>query len=1132
MTRCTLAAGAGVCLPYCSECPWDDVTRRQRVGMQRQGGPIPITRRILITLRSLLKWGLLVVVLGVAVGVPYLYRQVDDRVRCHVEALFASHYPDLLVNVRSAEVLEDEGIVVRGLSILEPGTEGPYAELIHVDEVHLACPTDLQHLVQCEIPVSRVVVKRPTLHVTRRADGTWGAARLLPLPRLSTHPAPVTIENGTIEIFDPYRENATTLTLRDVNLTVVPIDAPSTEGDLRKIKVSLSGDHLRRLELEGQLDPRALACDVSGRIEDLAVSPELRDALPAELADKLQVLGALRGLAELDFSVAHHPAGERPPRFEVTGHLSRGRINDPRLPYPLTEMQAMFHLENDGIAIEHLLARSGQASIRVSYRRNGYTDWCPARIDAELRHLDVNRALLEVSGVPEELCREWDKYRPFGQIHADLKLDFDGRTWHPEARIQCLDVSFTHHKFPYRLDKGRGVIELKNDLLTLNLAAYSGNRPVRLAGEVLHPTSAPTGWCEVKGEELPIDQKLYDALRDGARRVLSSLSPQGTVDFVFRSWVDHPGEQPHTHLVVQLNHCSICYDQFPYAVRNIRGTLEERDKVWTFRNLTGTNDTARVTCHGHLRPVAVAPERPAPVPPPAEELPRELVLRFTATDVPLEEELRDALQPNLRRLWNDLKPRGRIDLDDLVVRHVTGQPQASVTFRAEPCGDTASIEPVHFPYRLEKLQGAVVFEDGHVHLQRLRGEHGQARISAGGFCQFQPDGGWLLAFEGISVDRLLVDRELVQAMPSRMKKAFTSLDPKGPVALRGRWELSRGGRLDDPLTSRWDLELTVAGGSIRPGIKLENIHGGLTLQGAFDGRTSHSFGELDLDSVTFEDLQFTQVTGPLWIDEGQALFGAFADRHRNERQQAPPRGEHDKTRRRLRPLSGRIFGGTVYGNGWVTFGETPTFALRATLADADLATIAQELAPGHQHLKGRILASLNLRGEGQSLNTLSGHGAIHLREADLYELPVMIALLKILNLRRPDTNAFDSSDIEYRIAGNHVYLDRIVFNGDAISLEGAGETNFAGDIRLGFHPMLGPEDRRSRLLKGLLGGAGQEFLLIRVTGTVHDPKTEKQVFPTLNQALQQIAGGPREMLPPGSPRSAGLQRRLPHRKDR
>ncbi|KKK56735.1 hypothetical protein LCGC14_3061560 [marine sediment metagenome] len=80
---------------------------------------------------------------------------------------------------------------------------------------------------------------------------------------------------------------------------------------------------------------------------------------------------------------------------------------------------------------------------------------------------------------------------------------------------------------------------------------------------------------------------------------------------------------------------------------------------------------------------------------------------------------------------------------------------------------------------------------------------------------------------------------------------------------------------------------------------------------------------------------------------------------------------------------------------------------------------------GRQNLRGKIMATVDLRGSGRSINALAGQGNIRLRKADIYELPLMISLLKILSIRQPDATAFSKSDIDFRIEGNHIYFDRI-----------------------------------------------------------------------------------------------------------
>ncbi|HEY4761249.1 MAG TPA: hypothetical protein VIH42_11770, partial [Thermoguttaceae bacterium] len=142
-------------------------------------------------------------VIGAVAAVPYFYSRVDEEIRRRIEDRFAQHYAGLKVTVGSAELVAGQGIKVRDLSIMEPAAQGPRAELANIEELFLACQTDLKELMLHDPLVTHITVRRPTVRVTRRPEGTWSAAKLLPLPRFGNQSPEITIENGVIEIFDP-----------------------------------------------------------------------------------------------------------------------------------------------------------------------------------------------------------------------------------------------------------------------------------------------------------------------------------------------------------------------------------------------------------------------------------------------------------------------------------------------------------------------------------------------------------------------------------------------------------------------------------------------------------------------------------------------------------------------------------------------------------------------------------------------------------------------------------------------------------------------------------------------------------------------------------------------------------------
>ncbi len=1107
---------------------------------------------------QLAKWSLVVAVLGAAIGLAYFYRQVDQRLRNAVLSALANQYPQLKITLRSVELVQEahrEGILLRGLRLAEPVGQD-WLPLLECDEVLLSCPTDWQHLLRAEVPIHRILMRRPTVYLRRRAEGVWNYAHLQPKASLATQHPELVVEEGTVVLLADQSKTGSPLLIRDVQLLASPPEPSAAEASegaelpdrpqtAHHLRLSLSGQGLQELTMEGWLDAASGDYALSGKVVSWDLRPEWQAILPNQLLPQWLCGGTLQGQLDFGFHIRHCPSRQEPIQWQLAGRLTNGRLHEPRLPYPLTDMWAVFRADADGLRVDQLFARHGAATLRLSYRRNGYQADAPCRLEGEIRRLELRREWLELPGMPTALAQQWDLYRPSGQVDLYGVLEYDGQHWFPEATIECLDVSFLYAKFPYRLDHGQGRLELRNDTLWIHLTAFSEDQPVRIAAEILHPLSQPTGWVEIQAQSLPMDQKFFDALRDPTRRLLAPLHPQGNLAVVYRWQRDRPQEQGHRQIRLQLQRGAICYERFAYPIRNLRGTLEFSDGRWEFWGLTGSNGSARIRGYGHLIPIEEAPSQQvlqaanadwqtildsAPFPrgnplvegsssgsalfPRIFELaeqqlpPMELYLNLVVENAPLDEELRDALPAAAQRLWNQLRPTGQVNVPELEIRYRTGQSAAEVRFTAQPIPDRCSIEPVAFPYRLEKLQGTLFFAQDQVFWQGFRAEHGSVRIAADLFGRFQPDGAWQLEMEQLFVDRLPLDRELTKALPEPLKKAFAVLNPEGSLALRGRWQLAQSAE-PARLTSEWDLRLTLVGLQLQPGIRLENIYGGLDVAGHWDNQDYALWGQLDLDSLLYQGCQFTRVRGPFWIDGQYVLFGPDAQ-SRRQTYLAERAGKSAETGLvEASPLiTGQLFGGQTTGQGWIRLAGANEFALRATLSDADLAQIAQEHLPGVQDLRGRLYGWMYLHGYGRNIHTFTGRGALHLRQADIYELPLMIALLKILNLRRPDTNAFSECDLQYRIAGPHIYLDRIVFQGDAISLHGTGESNFQGELNLALSPMLGREDRKLPLLKQLLGGAGQEFMVIRVTGSLQEPKTEKHVFPTLNQAVQNLTSAP------------------------
>lgn len=1055
---------------------------------------------------EIFKWCLLAAVVGAVAAVPYFCQQVDARIHCRLLTELRQHYADLDISIRSARLIEGRGIEIRDLLIVEPDAAGPRAELIHLPEIFITCNTELAQLASGDLEVTRVAIRRPTLRLTRRPDGTWSGARLLPLPKFGTTPPEVAIEGGTVEIFDPTRNPAATQTLRNINLHMAGPGAAEGEtppGHRRRVEGTWEGDLVKQAALQGWVDPQQSTWNIRGSAEGVEITPSLVALAPSQWREKLDRQTSVQGRANVEFQLAR-PGPPEPAelQFSATARIIGGRVDDPRLPNPITDLAAQLTVDNGGIAVKGLSARSGPSTLHLeSLRVAGWDAASPLSLEAGIEQLELNSALLNV--LPASLRDQWPKYLPSGRVSAKLNASYDGQRWHQNLSVACLDVAFRFHKFPYPMQHARGNVALRDDVLTVDLHALAGNQPMSISGRIEHPQTAPLGGFTIetlKGPGLAVDEVLLRAMEEKPQAILRSLSPRGRVSVKMELWNDAPGAPTHKHLLAQVLDGAIRYERFPYPLGGIHGTLEMADDQWSFRDLVGSNDTGTVRCHGRF---GDTPEG------------KQLLLTFNGGNIALEEELRDALgRPTIERLWRELRLQGTVDLEELTIRYCPQFPppqRLRISLRAVPQPGTTSIEPVNFPYRLENLRGTLVYRDGHVTIDSLRAEHGEVRLVGKVTCDFQPDGNWGLRLDDLSVDQLEIDREFVRHLPERFKEAVRQWNPGGSVHLRGSLSAGRGGGPDDPVEADWNLQLVTSQGSIQFGVPLENIHGAVRLVGGFHQGRLHSRGELDIDSLTYDDVQFTRITGPIWIDDRRVLLGTSVE---------PPANE------RPRSVSGQVFGGTLYGDGWIMLGATPRYRFRTRLFQADLTQTAQEVLAGRQNLRGNVYATAEIWGEGQSLNALGGRGHVRLRDADIYELPVMIALLKLLSVREPDSSAFSEADIDFVIEGSHIYLNPIQFRGDVISLVGRGEMDFHARVDLTFGTRLGRGQLNLPLLREILGGAGDQIVVLHVEGPAHHPQVWREPLPAVNKVLQQL-GEELQLTPPEEETAPRAGRLLP-----
>lgn len=1041
----------------------------------------------------------------VAIGLAvFLFTRLDDEIRRQAEQYLAKELPQFNVSIGGARLVEGEGIAIYDLAISETTSTQLQSNLLLVDEIMLSCDAQLTKLVNGVPEVRRILVRHPQVWAAKTQEGRWNWSSFLPLPECKQKKPEIVIENAQITLADQSSTGLPTLSLRDVYLKIRPTKAATANGapELQPVEIngSFGGPLVETAELRALCDPGNQSIAISTTFEQLALNKGLlawATTISGQTLNQTKLHGKLDG----ELTVKHRFGVGSKPRVTANLLVHDARVEDPRLPRPLVDLSCSLTVNDDLLSIKNLRAMCGSASLGLQLDRRGWGPRAPLAVSMRAENVALDKQLYRA--LPTMLLRDqWDKYQPAGIVDGELQATFDGTKWRPTAKLTGRELQFESEKFRYRVNNGSGTMrfsprsETTPDTLDINLIGYAGGQPLEFVGQVFDPKPGAIGWITVTGKNVKIEDRMIAALPEKTRDVIESLHPQGSFNLHWRLDRTQIGqEKPRTALQMELIDCQMNYDKFPYPLAGVYGKIEAENRKWTFRDLV-TNGSRTIHCQGTLRPRSVEPTSGM-----------ELFLQLTGQEIPLDEDLRLALPPNVSRAWLELDPRGRIDLK-AEISHISGSPKPDIAVTINPIAESTTLEPKFFRYPMDLLSGSFSYRNGAVQMSQLRARNGRTTMRTNGDGAFLDDGSWRVRLEGLAVDRLMPRRDLTNALPSQLQNVIEFLRPSGSFNLSNSMlAFSKTAGHNSPVNSEWDVELNCLQANIQAGIELNNIHGTVRLQGSSRDGESYSVGELAIDTATFQDIQFTEIQGPLWVNDGLCLMGEWATKKQNKP---------------VRRLTARVYDGYVRADSWVSFDVVPEYAADAELTGANLSRVMKERINGQLDYQGKLGATLSLRGKGRSLATLIGNGEVQITDANIYKLPILVSMLSVLRNETPNTTAFTEVNSKYRIQGKHIYLDQLDFKGDAVSLLGRGETNFDHQLRLDFHPVVGRDEIRLPFFKNIVKGAGRQTLQMSVTGTLSNPQVSTQPLPGINNLIKQL-----ELAPTNSTTPRKAERSLP-----
>ncbi|MDR2643748.1 MAG: DUF3971 domain-containing protein [Planctomycetaceae bacterium] len=1087
-------------------------------------------------------WGVLLLVIGAAAGGVYVLYQLNTQLNSRIINELQQSFPELNIEIRKAQLDEQKGIIIRKLvcypppNLLTPTQKS--RPLFTADEIYLECPVSLQRLYDKKVNISRVILRNPIIRITRTENGLFDELKYLQLTtQKNNQNIPIEIINGTILYDDNTSPNTQPIKLTDVSMQITPPKitqqksqpplnqfneiiseqsndkvAAQTSGknsDCWQFKGSIKGDFIRQINIEGYVDPKTKNWGLSGNCRQLDWTPELLDLIPQDIqksfnSEYKQFTNTFQCRFDLGFSAVSAADSPLGLRFAIDGILSQGRAEIHEINRTLSELNTKFKITDDSIVIEKLTGLGEAARIIFSYSQQGILKKRSAFIVTNIQGLIFDTKL--INGVSpllsENLRNTVSKFEHSGSANIDAMLVWQDGKWQPKKlHLEFSELNLTYLPAPYRLDRLRGDLRINSDAtMQVNLFGQSDDTlKIRINGTYHNVFIDPTGQIQIQCEDVTIDEKFMNVIPDKERNVIMSLHPTGKINTNL-VLIHPPNNAPvRKYVEIGMNKINICYEKFPYPLHEITGLLRLNNDVWTFENIVAGNESARITGNGFLRPITTNENIP-PI--------YDFQLQVQAAELPVDGQLPAALlNDSQRELLKSLQAKGKVNLSAKICyrsQNNANNDSFNLTFKTEPCAGL-SIQPTRFPYRIENLRGELLYDNDTVTSKLLTGTNiAGMKISSGLMCRFDSDGKWVMRLESVDIERITVDRNLLDALPVDLKTSIESLQITQPVSLTGLIELSKDD-VQKPLRSIWDTYIVLHQNRVNLGIPVQNIFGGVRLTGYSENELVRLAGEVQFDSMMVNGFQINSVHGPFFYDGSvkQLYLGLPAQKILPP---PPNTTQFQYLRRslwftgsdRAIPIVGKLFDGTIVCDGIVAMSDGISYSINTNLVGTDVGKMAREILPGSQKISGTMNCHTQLWGTGRKMETMSGRGKIELRNANIYEAPVMLRVLRELSIKPSDPKAgtFDKSDIDYTIKGNRIFFNPISFEGSLFSLTGNGEMRIdSREVNLTMKTRLGNRRTHVPIVSDLVGWAGDQIIQLNIQGTISDPTVHRILLP-------------------------------------
>jgi type II secretion system protein N len=268
------------------------------------------------------------------------------------------------------------------------------------------------------------------------------------------------------------------------------------------------------------------------------------------------------------------------------------------------------------------------------------------------------------------------------------------------------------------------------------------------------------------------------------------------------------------------------------------------------------------------------------------------------------------------------------------------------------------------------------------------------------------------------------------------------------------------------------------------------------VQGVNVVRARFRFLDEKLKSVaTFEDVDFRSSFHTVNDLSGNITIAKTSLRDRFFLQELHSPLTYDSSKLEFSQIVARAGEGNIAGHFSIepqTEDSPFTVSVRFNDVNADKIIVEAGGLPGT--VTGKLEGRLDATGKTADPDALSGAGEIILRDGQVRQYALLVALGQLLQIQELQQLRLDQANVKYHINPGVVTIEELIFRSENIRLTATGTVSFDGKLQLESQLAVN-EKMRSQLFKAIRGNfkpidePGYTAVNFQVSGTVGRPKT-------------------------------------------